>query len=55
MGQATISSHAEQARFEESRRHEIGDLGVAAGILLGFGLSLVLWQALVLLVLGVFR
>lgn len=55
MGHASISTHAEQAGFEESRRPDLGDLGVAAGILLGFGLSLVFWQAVILLVLGIFR
>lgn len=55
MEQASISSHVEHAGFERTRVEGLGDLGPATGILLGLGLSLIFWQALILLVLWVVR
>ena len=54
MSQVSISDRVGPAGLERVRGDGAGDLGPATGILLGAGISLLLWQALILFALWVF-
>jgi hypothetical protein len=55
MSHVSISGRVGHAGIERVRGDGLGDLAPAAGILLGAGISLILWQGLILLALWAFR